>query len=133
MNSRRAAVARYTCFFLTLVLLAPSAEAAELTRSDAGRYIDHVKYLAAPERKGRGAGMPELEEAGRYIAEQFKAYGLQPGVGEASFLQPFSVTTGGKMGEGNRFVVETKAGETSLNPGTDYVPVNFSTAGSFLG
>jgi len=133
LNSRRAAVTRYTSLFLALVLLAPAAGAAELTRSDATRYIDHVKYLAAPERKGRGAGMPELEEAGRYIAEQFKAYGLQPGVGGASFLQPFSVTTGGKMGEGNRFVVKAKTGETSLNPGTDYVPVNFSTAGSFSG
>lgn len=133
MNSRRAAVARYTCFLLSLVWLAPTAGAAELTRSDADRYIDHVKYLAAPALKGRGAGTPELEEAGRYIAEQFKTYGLQPGVDGTSYLQPFSVTTGGKMGEGNRFVVKSKTGETTLEPGTDYLPVNFSTSGSFSG
>lgn len=133
MNSRRAAIARYTCFLLSLVWLAPSAGAAELTRSDAGRYIDHVKYLAAPALKGRGAGTPELEEAGRYIAEQFKTFGLQPGVDGASYLQPFSVTTGGKMGEGNRFVIKSKSGETTLEPGTDYLPVNFSTSGSFSG
>jgi len=133
LNSRRAAAARYTSFFLALVLLVPAAGAAELTRSDAVRYIDHVKYLAAPERKGRGAGMPELEEAGRYIAEQFKAYGLQPGSDGTSYLQPFSVTTGGKMGEGNRFVVKSKSRETALKPGTDYGPINFSSAGSFSG
>ena len=133
MRNPRAAVARSTSLFLALVLLAPAGGAAELTRSDAERYLDHVKYLAAPERKGRGAGMPELEEAGRYVAEQFKAHGLQPGVDASSYLQPFSVTTGGKMGKGNRFVVKSKGGETSLNPGTDYVPVNFSTAGSFSG
>jgi hypothetical protein len=124
---------RLCAFVLALGLLALPSSGAELGRSDSDRYIEHVKWLAAPERKGRGAGMPELEEAGRYIADAFRSYGLEPGVGGTSFLQPFRVTTGGRMGRDNRFIAETAAGELALKPGTDYIPINFSSAGSFSG
>ena len=133
MKSRRSTAARYVSLCLAAVLFVPVAGAAELARPDAARYLDHVKYLAAPELKGRGAGMPELEEAGRYIAEQFRNYGLQPGMNGTSFLQPFTVTTGGRMGAENRFLVKSGAGETSLEPGQDYAPVNFSSSGLFEG
>ena len=118
---------------LSAVLLVAPATAAKLERTSAERYVDHVKVLAAPEMKGRGAGSPELERAGQYIAKQFEAAGLDTAVSGESYLQPFSVTTGGEMGEGNRLVVHTPEGETSLRPGRDYVPLNFSSGGSVSG
>ncbi len=124
---------RLCALVLAFGLLVLPSNGAELSRSEADRYIEHVKWLAAPERKGRGAGMAELEDAGRYIADAFRSYGLEPGVGGTSFLQSFRVTTGGRMGPGNRFIVDTDAGEMVLRPGTDYVPINFSSAGSFSG
>ena len=118
---------------LSVVLLVASATAAKLEGTSAERYVDHVEVLAAPEMKGRGAGSPELERAGQYIAKQFEAVGLEPALGGESYLQPFGVTTGGEMGEGNRLVIRTPEGEISLRPGRDYVPLNFSSAGSVSG
>ena len=37
------------------------------------------------------------------------------------------------MGPDNRFIVTTAAGEMALKPSTDYLPINFSSAGSFAG
>ena len=133
MKTLNAAVARLVTFALACLLCVSPSVGAELRRADSEQYIEHVKWLSAPERRGRGAGMPELEEAGRYIAEAFGRYGLEPTVDGTSFLQPFRVTTGGRMGDDNSFVVHTSAGETALKPGTDYVPLNFSSAGSFAG
>lgn len=46
----------------------------------------HVQFLAHPDRKGRWPGMAEMDEAARYIAEQFQKMGLKPGTREG-FLQ----------------------------------------------
>ena len=117
---------------LAAVLAAASTAAAKLEGTSADKYIEHVKVLAAPEMKGRGAGSPELERAGEYIAKQFERLGLESAIG-GKYLQPFSVTTGGKMGDDNRLVVRTPDAETSLKRGRDYVPVNFSSSGSVFG
>ncbi len=38
----------------------------------------HIRFLAADELRGRNTGSPELEIAARYIAEQFRKYGVTP-------------------------------------------------------
>ena len=91
---------------------------------DAGAYVAHVRYLASPELKGRGAGTPELEMAGRYIERQLRAAGLKP------FAQAFQVTTDAKLGPHNQFVVSSDGSETKLEPERDFVPFNFSAAGT---
>jgi hypothetical protein len=58
------------------------------------RMMDHIKYLASDELKGRGLGTPELETAADYIAGKFKEYGLEPM--ESSYFQQFSHTFPGK-------------------------------------
>ncbi len=68
---------------------------------DPDRYLNHIKYLASPEMRGRESGSPELEKAAQYIAAQFKADGLKPVDGK-SYLQAFEVTTSAKPGKGNR-------------------------------
>jgi len=51
--------------------------------------VEHVAWLSAPEREGRGAGTKGLEAAAEYVAAQFKAIGLQPGGEGSGYFQPF--------------------------------------------
>jgi hypothetical protein len=51
--------------------------------------LEHVAWLAAPEREGRGLGTKGLEAAAEYVAAQFKAMGLQPGGDAGSYFQWF--------------------------------------------
>ncbi len=120
-----------TIFTLLLILAALPLSAADAS-TEAERYLEHVKHLASDEMRGRGAGMPELDRAASYVVERFREYGIEP-AGEDGFLQPFTVTTGAEMGDDNRIVVETLNGETRLEPGDDYLPVNFSSSGLAAG
>jgi len=54
----------------------------------------HVEWLAAPERRGRGLGTPEIGDAAEYIVKQLQAAGLQPGGDNGSWLQKFTVEKG---------------------------------------
>ncbi|RMF99362.1 MAG: M28 family peptidase, partial [Gammaproteobacteria bacterium] len=70
----------------------PLAELPPLVSRE--RLMQHVNYLAAPEREGRGLGSRGLEEAADYIAAEFAAAGLQPGGEAGGYFQPFSSPTG---------------------------------------
>jgi hypothetical protein len=98
------------------------------------RYLNHIKFLASPEMRGRESGSPELEKAAQYIANQFKADGLKPLDGK-SYLQAFEVTTSAKLGKANRFDFVPKPGEEAhaLQTGKDFVPFNFSAHGKSSG
>ncbi len=100
---------------------------------DPARYLDHIKFLASPELKGRATGSPELEKAGRYIVDRFRADGLQPVAGSAGFLQPFPVTTSAKLGRANRFEVSAGADSQDLQVEKEFLPVNFSSSGRVSG
>lgn len=52
------------------------------------RMMDHIKYLASEELKGRGLGTPELDAAADYIEGKFKEYGLE--IMGNSYFQQFS-------------------------------------------
>ena len=51
--------------------------------------MEHVGWLSAPEREGRGAGTRGLEAAAEYIAAAFKSAGLQPGGDGGTYFQAF--------------------------------------------
>jgi hypothetical protein len=51
--------------------------------------LEHVAWLSAPEREGRGLGTKGLEASAEYIASAFKAIGLQPGGDNATYFQSF--------------------------------------------
>ena len=95
--------------------------------------MEHVRVLAAPEMRGRGAGMPELDKAGEYIADQFREAGLSPAGDSGTYLQPFEVTTDAKMGDANSLRVERNRGAAELEVGKDFIPINFSGSGSAEG
>ncbi len=47
----------------------------------------HLRFLASDEMRGRDTGSPELDIAALYIAEQFRAYGVQTAPGTDSYFQ----------------------------------------------
>ena len=51
--------------------------------------LDHVAWLSAPEREGRGVGTKGLDAAAEYVAAAFKAMGLQPGGDDGTYFQSF--------------------------------------------
>lgn len=109
---------------LTILLtLAVAGRAAEFS-PDA--YLQHVKYLASDELKGRGTGEKGLEKAADYIAKQFKAAGLKPAGGNGYF-QWFDVTVRAEMGSGNKLSYKLDSKTESLKRGEDFLPFNFSS------
>ncbi len=56
--------------------------------------MEHVNWLASPERAGRGLGTPELDEAAEYIRQRFESAGLQPGGDDGTWFQHFIVAEG---------------------------------------
>jgi hypothetical protein len=77
---------------ITLPRRAPLAEPPAAWSAD--RLKQHVNYLAAPEREGRGFGSNGLQAASEYIKEQFAATKLQPGGDNGSWFQTFSAKGG---------------------------------------
>jgi hypothetical protein len=95
---------------------------------DPDRYLNHIKFLASPEMRGRESGSPELEKAAQYIVAQFRTDGLKPVDGK-SFEQPFEITTSARMGGGNRFDYVIGSDRTTLQSRKEFVPFNFSARG----
>ncbi len=55
---------------------------------------EHVAYLSAAEREGRGIGSDGLRQAAAYVEEQFQAAGLVPGGDDGSYRQEFTLAEG---------------------------------------
>jgi aminopeptidase N len=58
--------------------------------------MEHVEFLASPKLEGRGLGSEGLTTAAQYIADRFKAMGLQPGGDNGAYFQKFTVEKGPK-------------------------------------
>src|SRR5690349_2527927 len=87
--------------------------------------LQHIKFLASDELKGRGDGSPELERAADYIAEQFKRAGLHPGIHDKDWFQPFELIAGLTVGNGNELVLSGPNGQTArFVLGTSYYPLS---------
>ena len=84
--------------------------------------LGHIKFLAADDLKGRGNGSEGLERAADYIAEQFKATGLQPGV-NGSWFQPFVLDAGLSIGPTNTLSFQSRGRTVTLSLGTSYYPL----------
>ena len=87
--------------------------------------LEHIKFLASDDMKGRGDGSPELERAADYIAQQFKAAGLRPGIKDHDWFQPFELVAGLAVGQGNELVVQARGSRPiRLVLGSSYYPVS---------
>jgi uncharacterized iron-regulated protein len=74
--------------------------------------VEHVTWLAAPEREGRGLGSKGLEAAADYVGAQMKAMGLQPGGDGGTF---FHSLTSARSPSGSPVVLRNVIG---VLPGT---------------
>lgn len=80
--------------FLLAVFPATAAENKPATADE--RVKKDLEFLAGKECEGRGLETKGILKAGEYIADQFKAAGLKPGVGD-SYFQPFDVPGPSKL------------------------------------
>jgi len=60
----------------------------------ADKLMEHVKFLASEEMNGRGLGTDELNNAAQYIAEQFKAAGLELAGDDGTYFQSWTQKVG---------------------------------------
>jgi hypothetical protein len=84
--------------------------------------LGHIKFLAADDLKGRANGSEGLEKAADYIAEQFKAAGLQPGV-NGGWFQPFELSAGLTIGRDNSLSIQSRGKTVTLTLGASYYPL----------
>ena len=106
-----------------VALLAVAGHAA--TAIDSDRLLDHIKFLASDELKGRADGSPELNQAADYIARQFSEIGLTPGGSERSWYQPFELMAGLNVGRENSLVIAGGRGRSvRLELGVSYYPLS---------
>lgn len=85
--------------------------------------LEHIKFLASDDLQGRGNGTEELERAADYIAAQFKAAGLRPGGQDGGWFQPFGLTAGLNIDEGNSLVIRVGTQSVRLTLGESYYPL----------
>jgi aminopeptidase YwaD len=117
-----------TAIISALLTLRPSIAAPSDTRISAERIAHHIAFLASDKLKGRRAGTPESYQAARYIAEQFRQYGLSSP--SAGFFQNFTFVASARLGKRNSFQIKTPSGARSLKLGLDYMPLPFSASKS---
>jgi hypothetical protein len=89
----------------------------------ADRLMEHIKFLASDDLKGRDTGSDGLRRAADYIAAQFKEAGLQPGW-NGGWMQPFDVEVGLTIGRGNTLTIESRGVNVPLTLGVSYYPLS---------
>ena len=62
--------------------------------------MDHIRYLSHENRGGRYPGTRGSRDVIAYMTRHLKSYGIEPGVKD-SYVQPFDITSGIKLGERN--------------------------------
>src|SRR5579862_6099611 len=85
------ATAIFCAFALALVVMscsnAPSAPDAALTSLSADRLLANIKTLSSDQFEGRGPGSNGENLTIKYMEDQFRANGLEPGNPDGTFLQ----------------------------------------------
>jgi peptidase M28-like protein/PDZ domain-containing protein len=94
--------------------------------------VEQVKTLASPPMDGRGSGTPGADLAATHVAGVFRAAGLRPAGEAGSFLQPFSVPTGLRLGSPNGLDVLAPVSR-HLDLGKDFTPLALSANGAATG
>jgi aminopeptidase YwaD len=116
------------CLLAVLVVSATAAGATAPSIPSAEWLLGQVKVLSAPETEGRASGTPGADRAARHIAETLRSAGLSPGSDVTHYLQPFSVTTGIRLGPNNAFTILSPSSRT-LSVGRDFMPLAVSADG----
>jgi hypothetical protein len=97
---------------------------------DANRILEHIKFLASDELRGRANGSAGLERAGDYIAAAFKESGLRPAGANGDWFQPFELTAGVAVGSNNALEIRSRGQSVRLSLGNSYFPLAATPAPS---
>jgi hypothetical protein len=90
---------------------------------EADRLLEHIKFLASDDLRGRGNGTDGLERAADYIARTFQDAGLEPGGKDGTWFQPFELIAGLSIGRDNQLTIEHKGRRVRLALGSTYYPL----------
>jgi Zn-dependent M28 family amino/carboxypeptidase len=82
--------------------------------------LAHMRVLASDEYEGRGPGTPGDEKTVRYLVEQFRFLGLEPGNPDGSYVQKVPLLG---FETSSRVTLTTPAGARTLEPTSDYVAI----------
>ena len=89
---RRALLALSLAFATSAPVFAQGADRADsIADADTKAWWKITEYLASDAMEGRDIGSPGHERAGRWVAEQFKAAGLEPAGDDGTYFQTFPV------------------------------------------
>jgi GNAT superfamily N-acetyltransferase len=94
------------------------------SESAADRILADVRYLADPERQGRGLGTAGLESAATYVESRLQRLGLRPAGVRRSYRQPFPVTVRLRAADATALEVGGRFAARQ-----DFVPSGISTSG----
>ncbi|MHC4493759.1 MAG: M28 family peptidase, partial [Planctomycetota bacterium] len=94
---------------------------------DAADLRGHVEVLASADMEGRLTGSPGERRAARYLAEAFRAIGLDPAGDDGTYFQGFEFTASVSLGPGNRLSFEGLDRTAELD--RDWRPLGFSASG----
>ena len=76
------------CFFLAWPsVMTSQMKSPKPIKPDGNKALEHIKFLAAEEMKGRKSGTPEYQKAAEYVSAQMKECGLQPGGENGTWFQ----------------------------------------------
>ena len=98
------------------------------SETGADRILADIRWLADPERQGRGVGTPGLESSGTYIEAAVQRAGLKGAAGNGSYRQMFDVPVEIQVAAATRVAI---AGET-LAPDA-FLPAPYSGQGAAQG
>jgi Tol biopolymer transport system component len=96
--------------------------------SAADRFGDDVTYLASDALGGRGVGTDGLEAAAGYILQQMSAAGVEGGMPDGSFHQPFDVNVAINATPSTTMAIDGAAVDA-----TAFVPLSSSSSASVSG
>ena len=94
----------------------------------ADRILGDIRWLADPERQGRGVGTPGLAASGTYMEAGLQRAGLKAAGDNGSFRQPFPVPTEIQVGPETALAI----GGVAL-PATAFTPAAYAAQGTVKG
>ncbi len=105
---------------------APTAVAGD--RADAARRIEaDVRFLADDLLEGRAAGTRGYDLAAHYVAQRFRALGLQPAGDDGTYFQAVPLIEAHREREGAELVLRRDGGERAFAFETEFLPgINFN-------
>jgi hypothetical protein len=127
---------------LLLVLTVPTAllafrhgiDAADLTGTPQSRLLNDVKYLSDDKLEGRGVGTDGLDEAAKFVRDEFRKAGLDVTAVDGGAFQTFTMVTGSELLEKNTLTFSgPDSKQITFEVGKDVNVCSFGGNGEFSG